>query len=63
MFVWALFRNKKGFTENLQTLVTGGERGIRTLDTFKGYTRFPVVRLRPAQPSLHNIEFKIAQVL
>ena len=31
---------------------TGGEKGIRTLDTFMGYTRFPIVRLRPAQPSL-----------
>ena len=30
----------------------GGEKGIRTLDTFIGYTRFPIVRLRPAQPSL-----------
>ena len=31
----------------------GGERGIRTLGTLLTYTRFPVVRLRPAQPSLH----------
>ena len=30
----------------------GGEGGIRTLDTLVGYTRFPIVRLRPAQPSL-----------
>ncbi len=30
----------------------GGERGIRTLDTLMRYTRFPVVRLRPARPSL-----------
>ena len=30
----------------------GGEREIRTLGTFIGFTRFPVVRLRPAQPSL-----------
>ena len=36
-------RSTKGF---------GGERGIRTLGTVLGYTRFPVVRLRPAQPSL-----------
>ena len=32
----------------------GGERGIRTLETLSTPTRFPVVRLRPAQPSLHN---------
>ena len=31
----------------------GGEKGIRTLDTFL-YTRFPVVRLRPTRPSLHK---------
>ena len=32
----------------------GGKRGIRTLGAFIGHTRFPVVRLRPAQPSFHN---------
>ena len=31
----------------------GGEREIRTLGRVLAYTRFPVVRLRPAQPSLH----------
>ena len=31
----------------------GGERGIRTLGGVLAHTRFPVVRLRPAQPSLH----------
>ena len=30
----------------------GGQRGIRTLDTLLTYTRVPVVRLRPAQPSV-----------
>ena len=30
----------------------GGEREIRTLGRVLAYTRFPVVRLRPAQPSL-----------
>ncbi len=30
----------------------GGERGIRTLGRVLADTRFPVVRLRPAQPSL-----------
>ena len=34
-------------------LLSGGEKGIRTLDTFL-YTRFPVVRLRPTRPSLHK---------
>ena len=30
----------------------GGEREIRTLGRVLAYTRFPVVRLRPTQPSL-----------
>ena len=34
--------------------VFGGEIGIRTLVRFTAVTRFPVVRLRPAQPSLHK---------
>lgn len=32
----------------------GGERGIRTLETLLTFTRVPVVRLRPAQPSLRG---------
>ena len=36
----------------------GGERGIRTLGTVLAFTRFPVVRLRPAQPSL-QVDFNI----
>ena len=39
----------------------GGEKGIRTLGRVLAYTRFPVVRLRPAQPSLHA--FSVASVL
>ena len=31
----------------------GGESEIRTHGTVLAFTRFPVVRLRPAQPSLH----------
>ena len=31
----------------------GGKKGIRTLEGFRGPTRFPVVRLRPAPPSFH----------
>ncbi len=34
----------------------GGQRGIRTLERVLAVTRFPVVRLRPAQPSVHNIK-------
>ena len=34
----------------------GGERGIRTLGTVLAFTRFPVVRLRPAQPSLRTAQ-------
>ena len=38
---------------------SGGKRGIRTLGGFMAHTRFPVVRLRPAQPSFH-LYFKCA---
>ena len=41
----------------------GGEKGIRTLDTFIGYTRFPIVRLRPAQPSLHSLALVTAHYI
>ena len=34
----------------------GGEREIRTLGRVLAATRFPVVRLRPAQPSLQAKE-------
>ena len=37
-------------------LFYGGERGIRTLGTVLAFTRFPVVRLRPAQPSLRTAQ-------
>ena len=36
----------------------GGERGIRTLETLLTPTRFPIVRLRPAQPSLQIYSVK-----
>ena len=32
----------------------GGEKGIRTLDTVTPYTRLPIVRFQPSQPSLHE---------
>ncbi len=35
--------------------LVGGERGIRTLEALLTLTRFPIVRLRPAQPSLRVI--------
>ena len=37
-----------------KALHSGGEREIRTLGRVLAVTRFPVVRLRPAQPSLHK---------
>ena len=40
-------------------LFSGGERGIRTLGRVLADTRFPVVRLRPAQPSLHLLSLRI----
>ena len=38
-------------------LFSGGEREIRTLGRVLAYTRFPVVRLRPTQPSLRGLEY------
>ena len=35
----------------------GGKIGIRTLVGVLAQTRFPVVRLRPAQPSFHRVVF------
>ena len=32
----------------------GGKRGIRTLERVLAVTRFPIGRLRPAQPSFHD---------
>ena len=42
------------FTAHKIVHMDGGERGIRTLETLSTFTRVPVVRLRPAQPSLHD---------
>ena len=47
----ALQNERKAPTKSL-VLFFGGERGIRTLGRVLADTRFPVVRLRPAQPSL-----------
>ena len=43
---------------NVSKLVSsyGGEGGIRTRETLLTPTRFPVVRLRPAQPPLHSAD-------
>lgn len=38
--------------EKHRVFLFGGEKGIRTLEVVLALTRFPVVRLRPAQPSL-----------
>ena len=47
------FPNKKTRDTLRMSLAFYGERGIRTLVGVLAQTRFPVVRLRPAQPSLH----------
>ena len=36
-------------------LFFGGDGEIRTLDTLLGYTRFPIVRARPATRHLHIV--------
>ena len=43
------------FSSKYRLINSGGQRGIRTLDTLLTYTRVPVVRLRPAQPSVHTL--------
>ena len=53
----AVFRD---FNE-IQPFYSGGQRGIRTLDTLLTYTRVPVVRLRPAQPSVHRIKLSLSR--
>ena len=35
----------------------GGDGEIRTLDTLLGYTRFPIVRARPATRHLHILHY------
>ena len=47
------FQNEKNPQAFQLTDFSGGKRGIRTLGGFMAHTRFPVVRLRPAQPSFH----------
>ena len=42
------------FLRENQELFYGGEGEIRTLDTLLGYTRFPIVRARPATRLLHR---------
>ena len=51
------FRAKRKGRQFLSKLPTfcGGEGGIRTLDTLVGYTRFPIVRARPATRLLHKV--------
>ena len=53
-FFMPIRRHKKTTTPKKELLFFGGKRGIRTLGAFIGHTRFPVVRLRPAQPSFHR---------
>lgn len=47
-------QNKEAGPWRKTKVLLGGERGIRTLETLLTPTRFPIVRLRPAQPSLHS---------
>ena len=54
---------KKERHDKSRVFLFGGEKGIRTLDTFIGYTRFPIVRLRPAQPSLHILALVTARYI
>ena len=55
-FIISFFSIKKNKAVRLDCLVFyGGEREIRTLGTVLAFTRFPVVRLRPTQPSLHDL--------
>ena len=44
---------EKEHLRKASALFPGGEGGIRTRETLLTPTRFPVVRLRPAQPPLH----------
>ena len=48
-----MYKKKRQFSCRKLSFLFGGEKGIRTLDGVLAHTRFPVVRLRPAQPSLH----------
>ena len=57
----ALHEARTSGSESLETVYGarvfhGGERGIRTLVGVLAQTRFPVVRLRPAQPPLRDVE-------
>lgn len=47
------FLDGKKFPIQMDREFFGGEEGIRTLETLLTPTRFPIVRLRPAQPPLH----------
>ena len=49
-----LSTDKRGF-------FSGGKIGIRTLVRGLPETRFPVVRLRPAQPSVHRIKLSLSR--
>ena len=51
----SLSQNKKGTLRCL--FCFGGKIGIRTLVGVLAQTRFPVVRLRPTQPSFHRVVF------
>ena len=48
-------KNKKA--PAMQVLFCGGKSGIRTHGALLTHTRFPIVRLRPAQPSFHDGDY------
>ena len=52
------YQKKQGLPKQKLRENSSGKRGIRTLETLLTSTRFPVVRLRPAQPSFHLYEVK-----
>ena len=53
-FLSAPFQQKQKEPTVWTLFVFGGESEIRTHGTVLAFTRFPVVRLRPAQPSLRT---------
>ena len=58
------YHNKKQEAHTtVYLLFFGGEEGIRTPETVLAPTRFPIVRLRPTQPLLHDLNIIICFAL
>ena len=47
-------RSAGSLSASFLSMQVGGDGEIRTLDTLLGYTRFPIVRARPATRHLHG---------